>query len=154
MYWSKVEPTSAYYHASIWRFIVEDESPVPLTQFQKTELSSFSRFHLGIWYEIIMVLLLVTIEIIRMMKTTRFSSCIRVMCEGWHVFIRHTEASVNSYSPSATYMRQWIGPTMLQTKAWRIFGEQYYVIVNWILRNKLQRNLNQNTKLLFIKMHL
>ena len=35
-----------------------------------------------------------------------------------------------------------------------LYLNQYRVIVNWTLRNNLQRNFNQNTKLSFTKMHL
>ena len=53
----------------------------------------------------------------------------------------------NSSPPGATYMRQWIGSTLVQTMACRLFGNKCWVIVKWNLRNKLQWNFNQNTKL-------
>ena len=42
-----------------------------------------------------------------------------------------------SQPPSAAYMRQWIGSALFLNQCW--------IIVNWILRNKLQWNFNQNT---------
>ena len=55
-------------------------------------------------------------------------------------------------SPSAAYMRQWTGWAMAQKMACRLIGAKplskpCWVIVNWTLRNKLQWNFNQNTKL-------
>ena len=49
---------------------------------------------------------------------------------------------INS-TPSAAYMRQWIGSALVQIMACR----QCYVIVNWATRNKLLWNFNQNTKI-------
>ena len=53
-------------------------------------------------------------------------------------------------SPSAACMRQWIGSALAQIMACRLFGE-CWLIVNWSHRNKLQWNLNRNTKLLIHK---
>ena len=48
-------------------------------------------------------------------------------------------------------MRQWIGSTLIQIMARRLFSakplNQCWVIVDWTLRNKIQRNYNQHTKL-------
>ena len=49
-------------------------------------------------------------------------------------------------------MRQWIGSTLVQIMVCRLFGTKPYlnqccVIVNWTLRNKLQWNFSQNTKI-------
>ena len=70
---------------------------------------------------------------------------------------------VNSSPPSATYIRQWIGSAMVQIMACRLFGTKplsepgtsiLAILVpvwtnTWLLsiRNKLQWNINQNTKL-------
>ena len=53
-------------------------------------------------------------------------------------------------------MRQWTGSSLVQIMAWHLFGASHYlnwfwVIVNWTPRNKLQRNLNKNTKLFIHK---
>ena len=59
---------------------------------------------------------------------------------------------VNSSPPSAAYMLQWIRSALVQIMACHLFStkpynlNQYWVIVNWTLRNKLQWNFNQNTK--------
>ena len=59
---------------------------------------------------------------------------------------------INSSPPSVTYMRQWIGSELVQI--WLVdysapshHLKQYWLIVNWTLRNKLQWNFNQNIKL-------
>ena len=62
-------------------------------------------------------------------------------------------------SPSAEFLRQWIGSALVQIMACRLVGashyrNQIYLIVNWTLRNKLPWYLNQNTKISFTKMHL
>ena len=54
-------------------------------------------------------------------------------------------------------MRRWIGSALVQMMAWRLLGAkplsyyQCWVIVNWTLRNKLQWNFVQNTKLFIHK---
>ena len=57
--------------------------------------------------------------------------------------------------PSAAYMRQWMGSASIKKMACGPFGaewatshylNQWWVIVNCTLRNKLQWNFNQNTK--------
>ena len=55
-------------------------------------------------------------------------------------------------SPSAAYMRQWIGSALVQVMVVAYstpshYLNQYWVIVNWTLRNKLQWLSNQNIKL-------
>ena len=52
---------------------------------------------------------------------------------------------VNIYPPSAAYIRQWIGPALVQIMAPRHYLKQCWMIVNWTLGNNLQWNLNQNT---------
>ena len=60
---------------------------------------------------------------------------------------------VNLSHPSAAYMCQWTGPTLVQIMACRLFGAKplseptQTLILNRTLRKKLQPNLNQNTKL-------
>ena len=59
---------------------------------------------------------------------------------------------INSSPPSATYKCQWIGSALVRIMACRLFGakplsNQCWVIVNWTLRNELQWNFNQDTKL-------
>ena len=56
----------------------------------------------------------------------------------------------------AAYMRQWIGSVLVKIMACRLFGASHYlnqcsIIINWILRHKLQWNFNQNTKFFFHK---
>ena len=58
----------------------------------------------------------------------------------------------NSPPPRATYMRQWIGSALVQIMACRLFSAKPLskpmpCYVNLGLRNKLQWNFNQNTKL-------
>ena len=58
----------------------------------------------------------------------------------------------NSPPTSAAYMRQWIGWTLVQVMACANSAPSHYLnqwwdIINWALRNKLQWNFNQNTKL-------
>ena len=59
---------------------------------------------------------------------------------------------INSYPPSATYVRQWIGSALVQIMARRLFStkplniKQFCFIVKWTFRNTLQWHLNQNTK--------
>ena len=60
--------------------------------------------------------------------------------------------SLQLISPSAVYMRQWIGSVLIQIKAYSTpshYLHQCWVIVNWAIRNKLQWNFNQNTKISF-----
>ena len=59
---------------------------------------------------------------------------------------------INSSPPSAAHMRQWNGSALVQIMACHLFAPSHYlnkcwVIVYWTLRNKLQWNFNQNTKL-------
>ena len=59
---------------------------------------------------------------------------------------------VNSSPPSATYMRHWIGTTLVQIMACRLFGAKPLSKItldyfNRTLRNKLQWNFTQNKKL-------
>ena len=59
---------------------------------------------------------------------------------------------LNSSPPSDAYMHQWIKSALVQIMTCRLFSAKplsnpCWVIVNWTLRNKLQWNLNQNTKL-------
>ena len=59
--------------------------------------------------------------------------------------------------PSAAYVRQWIGPVLVQIMACCLLApillmpshylNDCWVIVNWTLRNNLQWNFDQNTKL-------
>ena len=65
-----------------------------------------------------------------------------------------SEKSVNfnSSSPSAAYMRQWIGSALVQILARRLFGAKQLskpmlVIVDWTIRNKLQWNFNLNSNI-------
>ena len=58
----------------------------------------------------------------------------------------------NSSSPSAAYMRQWAGSALVQIMACHSSAPSHYLkqcwfIVNWTLRNKIQWNSNQNTKI-------
>ena len=58
---------------------------------------------------------------------------------------------INSSPPSAAYMHQWAGSTLVLIIACRLWVPSHYlnqcwVIVNGTLRNKLQWNSNQNTK--------
>ena len=60
---------------------------------------------------------------------------------------------------SAACMRQWIRSTLVQIIACRFFVPNHYlnqcwIIVNWTLRNKLQRNSIKIQNLSFMKMHL
>ena len=60
--------------------------------------------------------------------------------------------TVNSSSPSAAYMQQWIWSALVQIMASRHSALSHYlnqclVIVNWTLRHKLQWNLNRNTNI-------
>ena len=62
------------------------------------------------------------------------------------------QLSINSSPPGAAHMCQWICWTLVQIMACRLFSanhylNQHWVIVNWTPRNKLKRNLHQNTKL-------
>ena len=55
----------------------------------------------------------------------------------------------NSSHPSATYMREGVGSTMIQVMSWRLFGAKLIsklmlVIVNWSLRNQLQWNCSED----------
>ena len=59
---------------------------------------------------------------------------------------------VNSSHPSTAYMCQWTVPALVQVMACHLFSakplpEPVLTFVNWSLRNKLQWNLNRNTKL-------
>ena len=59
---------------------------------------------------------------------------------------------VDSSPPSATYMHQWLWSALVEITACCLFSTKplskpIWVIVNWTLRNKLQWNFNQNTKL-------
>ena len=47
---------------------------------------------------------------------------------------------VNSSPLSASYMRQWTGPSLVQVN----YLNQCWLIVNWTLGNKFQWNLNRN----------
>ena len=69
---------------------------------------------------------------------------------------------VISSPPSAAYMHQWIGSTLVLVMACHLFGAKplckpmlQYDIVNWTLRNKLQWIFFiKIQKSLFIEMHL
>ena len=66
---------------------------------------------------------------------------------------------LNSSPPSAAYMRQWMGSALVQIMACRLFGakplpiylNQWWLILNWALRNKFQWKSNQNTQLFIQK---
>ena len=63
---------------------------------------------------------------------------------------------INSSPHSTTYMRQWIESALVQIMACRLLTPSHYlnqrwVIVNWILTNKLQWNFNQKK---IAKIHL
>ena len=78
--------------------------------------------------------------------------------EFWLTHCDHIDAymppafPINSSPPSDAYMRQWIGSALVQIMACCLFGTKLLFkpmqgsIVNWNIRNKLQWNLNQNTK--------
>ena len=57
-----------------------------------------------------------------------------------------------SSPPDATYMCQWIGLALVQIMACRLYAapshylNQFWFIINWTLKNKLQWNFNQNKK--------
>ena len=61
--------------------------------------------------------------------------------------------------PSATYMHQCTGSALVQVMAWRLFGAKPsskpmnagLFIVDWTIRNKLQWNSKQNTKIFIQK---
>ena len=53
---------------------------------------------------------------------------------------------LNSFRPSDAYMRQQTGPSLLQISS-KPLSEPMLNIVNYTLRKKHQRNVNQNTKL-------
>ena len=62
-----------------------------------------------------------------------------------------TATWVNWSLPSAALMRQYVRSALVQIMAWRRIGdrplsEPIRAVLNWTLRNKLQRNSNQNTK--------
>ena len=66
------------------------------------------------------------------------------------------ELSLNSSPPSGDCMRQWTRWKLIQVLACRLLGakpspEPNADLVHWTLRNKLQLNLNQNTKLFIHK---
>ena len=59
---------------------------------------------------------------------------------------------VNSSPPSAAYMCQWIGSTLVQKMVCRLFGAKplskpMLAYINWTHKNKLPWILNRNTKL-------
>ena len=54
---------------------------------------------------------------------------------------------INSSSPSAIYMHQWIGSVLVQIIAPSHYLNQGWVIVIWTLRNKHRWNINQNTNI-------
>ena len=64
---------------------------------------------------------------------------------------RLVAAGLNSSPPSAAYMHQWIESVLAQIMSWGTNLNQSWVIINWILGNKLQWNFNQNTKLFIDK---
>ena len=57
----------------------------------------------------------------------------------------------NSSPPSAISMCQWIGSALIQIMVSSHYLNQCWDIVNWILRNNLHWNFNQNTKLFIHK---
>ena len=79
--------------------------------------------------------------------------CISLRVPSWNhvMWLVHK----HSFSTSAAYMRQWIRSALVQIMFCRLLGAKpssepmlgYWDIVNWTLRNKLQWNFNQNTKL-------
>ena len=59
---------------------------------------------------------------------------------------------LNSSPPSAAFMRQWTGSSLVKVMACRYLApshnlNQWWIIVNWTPRNKFQWNFNQNTHL-------
>ena len=56
------------------------------------------------------------------------------------IFCYTGTGNINSSHPSAAYIPQWIGSTLVQIMACRLFG------TNWTLGNRIRSNLNQNTK--------
>ena len=71
------------------------------------------------------------------------------------VYLPKHDQSLNSSPPSAAYMRQWIGSTLVQIMACRLFAPGHYLnqcwlIVNWTTRNIFQWSWNRNS-ILFIQ---
>ena len=69
----------------------------------------------------------------------------------WSAYYEHFR-NFNSSPLSAAYMCQWIGSALVQIMACCLFSAKslskpMLVIVDWTLRNKLQWNFNQYTKL-------
>ena len=76
---------------------------------------------------------------------------------------------LNSFPPSAAYLRQLIGSALVQIMAWRLFGAKplskpmlgycqldpwEQTLVKWALRITLQWLFNQNASFWFTEMHL
>ena len=65
------------------------------------------------------------------------------------VFLDHdvpvSQNCKSMFSPSAAYMHQWTGQTLVQVMAWRL--NQHWLIASRTLWNKLKWNSNQNTKI-------
>ena len=55
------------------------------------------------------------------------------------IFCYTGTGNINSSHPSAAYIPRWIGSTLVQIMACRLFG------TNWTLGNRIRWNLNQNT---------
>ena len=74
-----------------------------------------------------------------------------------HVFLSWP---VNSSPPGTAYICQWMGSALVQIMACRLFGAKplskpmLVGIINWDLRNKVQWNFNQDTKLFIHEKHL
>ena len=92
--------------------------------------------------------------LIKIQKKKKFpeNTLENLMCSMSATLSRHH--SVNSSPHSFAYMHQWIGSAPVQIMTCHLFGAkplfkpiQCWVIALWTLRNKLQLNYNQYTKL-------
>ena len=90
----------------------------------------------------------------------RLYALIEWMAILWMVHITHVylKRSIILSPPDIAYMRQWTGPAV---REWLVaysapihYLNQCRNIVNLTLRNKFQRNFNQNINFSFTKMHV
>ena len=72
----------------------------------------------------------------------------------WRPFCPERDELTHFRLVSHICVSEWGYPVALLHSAASHYLNQCWVIVNWTLRNKVQINFNQNTKLSFTKMHL
>ena len=135
--WANVNPDICQHMASLGHKYVKNSTPhLSYSSINQCQSSQINLFCLTVPIHLIYIL--------RLPLSTRVNHSPMGQVP-WQSFI-------NSSPSSGAYMRQWAGSPLVQIIACRLISakplsepmlERYF----WILRNKFQWNLNQNTKI-------